>query len=255
MLMLAWIAACYLTFSLIGVKEDRLTIYWLPPFVYFATGMLTRLFSRPPLRIVAKIAALVLLSTSIAAGWSFRRPNVAGYATAAKAITKIAPAGIILFDGDLPGNFVFFVRANDPDRHYLVLRKALYATRINRQWGLEELVHGRDEIEDLLQKDGVRFVVVSEHTKTDLESERILRDMLQTKQFRLLGQFPVFTTWQSNSGRLLLYENEQWAPPSDKFLSIRMLTLDHDLVVPFSQFNVIHGSEAKQDGGGQNGRD
>jgi hypothetical protein len=246
LLMVAWIVSCYLTFALIGVKEDRLSIYWLPPFVYFATGMLMRWFSRPLLKKVAKLAAIVLFVTSFAAGLSYRRPNVVGYSAAARAVTQIAPAGIILFDGDLPGNFIFFVRANDPHRHFLVLRKALYVTRINKYWGLQELVHGRDDIEDLLRKDGVRFVMVSDHMKSDLESERTLREMLQSTQFKLIGSFPIADTERPEGNNLRLYENELWAPPTGKFLTIRMLTLDHDLVVPLSQFDIVDDHENKQ---------
>ncbi|HZW91366.1 MAG TPA: glycosyltransferase family 39 protein [Candidatus Eremiobacteraceae bacterium] len=248
LLMLSWIGACYVTFTLIGLKDARHTLYWLPPFTYFAAGMLTRMFSRPPLKAVAGAAAVVLLGSSLVSAWSYRRPYISGYSAAAKAITQIAPSGIILFDGDLPGNFIFFLRADDPHRHFLVLRKALYTTRIEKRWGSQELVHGREAVEDLLRRDGVRFIGISDHTSLDFEVQQTLRDMLQSKQFKLLGRFPIFSTWQPDAGNLLLYENEQWAPPADKLLTIRMLTLDHDLIVPFSQFDVVDNQEDKRRG-------
>jgi hypothetical protein len=251
LLMLSWIGACYVTFTLIGLKDARHTLYWLPPFTYFAAGMLTRMFSRQPLKALASVAAFVLLGTSLAGAWSYRRPYISGYSAAAEAITHIAPRGIILFDGELPGNFIFFLRADDPRRHFLVLRKALYATRIEGRWGSQELVHGREGIEDLLRSDGVRFIVVSDRMRPDFEVQRTLRDMLQSKQFKLLGTFPIFSTWQPNSGNLLLYENEQWAPPTDKILTIRMLTLNHDLAVPFDQFDVVDNREDRRGGASQ----
>lgn len=249
LLMLSWILACYVTFTLIGFKDGRFALYWLPPFTYFAAGLLTRLFTRQPLRAIAGGAAVVVLASSVGAAWSYHRPYVSGYAAAAKAVTQVAPGGIILYDGDLPGNFIFFVSANDPHRHFLVLRKALYAYRIDKRWGSEELVHGSDGIEDLLRRDGIRFVVVSDRMHLDFEVQRTLRDMLQSKQFKLLGSFPVFTSGQPPAN-LLLYENEQWAPPADKFLKIRMLTLNHDLVVPFSQFELVGDSEHPPQGAG-----
>jgi hypothetical protein len=247
LLMLSWIGACYVTFTLIGFKDARYALYWLPPFTYFAAGMLIRLFTRQPLRVIAGVAAAVLLAGSLSVAWSYRRPYVSGYSAAAKAVTQAAPGGIVLYDGELPGNFIFFVSANDPQRHFLVLRKALYAYRIDKQWGSEELIHGSAGIQDLLRRDGVRFVVVSEHMKLEFDVQRALREMLQTKQFKLLGSFPIQTFPQPKGENLLLYENQQWAPPGDKFLRIRMLTLNHDLVVPFSQFELAGTAAAPPD--------
>ena len=67
--------------------------------------------------------------------------------------------------------------------------------------------------------------------------QRHLREQLQSDQFQLLGRFPIESNepnWQGES--LLLYENKQWAPPTDPMLKIRMLTLPHDIEVPFSKF-------------------
>jgi len=60
--------------------------------------------------------------------------------------------------------------------------------------------------------------------RLDFEVQGTLRDMLHSKQFKLLGSFPIFSSTQPAGANLLLYENEQWAPPADKFLRIRMLT-------------------------------
>ena len=236
-LMLTWIGSCYVIFTLIGLKDARHTVYWLPPFTYFAAGMLTRMFSRPPLRYVAGALGVVLVGSFLVPAWSYQRHYVTGYSAAAKAVTQIAPGGIILYDGDLPGNFIFFVRANDPNRHFLVLRKALYSYRIDKRWGSEELIHDESGIEDLLRRDGVRFVVVSEHMHQNFEVQQTLRDLLQSKQFKLLGRYPIYSMSQP-ADNLLVYENEQWAPPTDKLLKIRMMTLSHDIVVPFSQFEL-----------------
>jgi dolichyl-phosphate-mannose-protein mannosyltransferase len=239
LLMWTWIGSCYVTFTLIGTKEERLAIYWLPPIIYFAAGMLTRMFSRQPLRAMASGAAVVLLANSVVAAWSFQRPYVSGYSAAAKAITQVATGGVILYDGDFPANFIFFVCADDPGRHFLVLRKALYAYQISRRFGSEQFVHGQEGVQDLLRRDGVRFVVVSDEVPPDFDVRRTLREMLQSKQFRLLGRFPIFSTEQTRGGDLLLYENELWAPPSDQFLRIRMLTMSHDVVVRFDQFDLV----------------
>jgi len=38
LLMLSWIAACYVTFSLIGFKDARFALYWLPPLPILRRG-------------------------------------------------------------------------------------------------------------------------------------------------------------------------------------------------------------------------
>jgi hypothetical protein len=171
-------------------------------------------------------------------GWSFQRPNVSGYQTVAEQVTGISKAGVILYDAPLPGNFIFFLRANDEGRHFVVLRKALYAVRIKRSGGVVELVHSPEEIEHLIRAYGVRFVVVSDGIPLKFESQKMLRDVLKEPNFREVGTFPIQGEDLSHRLNLLLYENTAWTPPTEKFLRIKMLTLDHDIVVPMDRFTV-----------------
>jgi hypothetical protein len=242
MLMICWIAACYLTFTFIGLKEARYVIYWLPPFTYFAAGLLTRMFRVRWTRIAATGCAIVLVANGTVAAWSFQRPYVAGYEQAAKRITEASHAAVILYDGDIPGNFIFFVRAYDPDHRFMVLRKALYAYRIKQRGGAAELVHSREEIQDLLRRYGIQFVAVSDNIPLRFNSQRDLREMLLTPQFRLLGEFPLFNSQlNKQNGNLFIYENLAWAPPTEKYLHIKMLTLDRDIVVPLGHSDFVHG--------------
>jgi hypothetical protein len=235
--MLSWMASCYATFTLIGHKEPRYVLYWTPPFLYFALGPLFGFFRKPLLRTVAAVAAAVLLSGSLASAWAFHRPYVSGYAAAAKCVTTASGSGIILYDGPLPGNFIFFVRANDPQRRFLVLRKALYATRLKESGGSEELLHTSQEIQQLIQADGVRFVVVSEGSEIHFPSQEMLRNLLASPVFRPIGRFTIEgADVRAHDLNLVVYENTAWTRPTEKFLRIRMLTLDHDIVVPFDRF-------------------
>jgi len=119
-----------LTFTLIGLKEPRYAICWVPAFAYFAAGGLTCFFRRPVMRAIAAAVAGCVLIAMLIPAWAYQRPYVSGYAAAVQRVMQASKAGEILFDGYLPGDFIFFVRANDPDRRFLVLRKALYADRI-----------------------------------------------------------------------------------------------------------------------------
>ncbi len=238
-IMVCWIVAGYFTFSFFGQKESRFAIYWFPPLVYFAVGVLTQLFKIPWVRVAMRGAAALLVLQLAVPAWSHERPYISGYKDVASRLVDQYHAGIILFDGRVPGNFVFYMRALDPKRHFLVLRKSLYVDDIRPGATTEELLHSRDELLDIFRRDGVRFVVVSENAPRRFDVERILREELQSDHFQLLGRFPITTnepTWKGES--LLLYENKQWAPPTDKLLRIRMLTLPFDIVVPVEQFEV-----------------
>ena len=61
--------------------------------------------------------------------------------------------------------------------------------------------------------------------------------MLLTPQFRLLDTFRVRDPQNLRSGNLLIYENLAWGPPTEKYLHIKMLTLNRDIVVPLEGFN------------------
>jgi len=235
-IMVCWMLAGYLTFSYFGQKEPRFAVYWFPPLVYFAVGLLTQFFQIPRLRLAMRGLAVVLIAMLAIPAWSQERPYISGYQDVAADLVNTYHSGIVLFDARVPGNFVFYMRALDPGRHFIVLRKALYADDIRPSEGSEELMHSREELSDLFRRDGIRFVVISQNAPLRFNSQRILREQLQGDQFQLLGRFPILSnepSWKGES--LLLYENKQWTPPADKMLRIRMLTLPYDIVVPIDQ--------------------
>lgn len=243
-LMLSWILACYGTFTLIGHKEPRYALYWVPPFLYFAFGVLTAYFRRPFFRTVSVALVVLLLATSLVFGWSLRRPYVSGYETTAASITNSTNSGIILYDGPLPGNFIFFIRAHDPHRRFLVLRKALYAVNLKLQGGSVELLHNESDIERYIRTHGVRFVVAAEGTQLPFPSQVVLRSMLAGPPFRPLGRFHIAgTDTETPNLDLDVYENSAWTQPTEKYLRIKMLTLDHDIVVPMDRFQLDAGED------------
>ncbi len=239
-IMLVWIAACYVSMTLIGHKEARYVLVWIPPLLYFAFGPLFCFFRKPPLKVAGVALAVIVLGGVMASAWSFRRPYVTGYAAVPKRILQESSSGVILFDGPLPGNFIFFMRAEDPSRQFIVLRKVLYAYRIKMSGGSVELVHSAGEIEDQFRENGVRFIVVSDHFRLDFESQKMLRDLLKTSSYKELGRFPIGGNDLSTpNGSLVLYENLKWVPPTGKTLRIKMLTLQDDLVVPWESFRTL----------------
>lgn len=230
--MLMWIVACYVTLASLNARAPRYAIYWLPPLIYFAVSPLLEKF-RPSWIRVATVLVLVLLVANQAMGaWTYERPYVSGYAPLARHLVDNNESGILLYDGALPGNFIFYIRAYDPERRFVVMRKALYVTRIIARYGYRELITTRAELQKLMEDYGIKYIIISDGIPLRFEGQKILRELLQTPQFQLVKQFPV----QSNQAwwrvrHLFLYENKQAHPRSTNQLRLEMLTLDRDIVV------------------------
>jgi hypothetical protein len=231
-----WLLSGYATFSWFGQREPRFAVYWMPPLVYFAVGLMTRFFRAGPFRIGMRVAAAGLIVVLLIPALRYQRPYISGYKETALRVVKSYDSGIILFDGPVPGNFVFFLRALDPGRRFIVLRKVLYADDIRQGAGSEELLHSKEEILNAFREYGVRVAVVSQNLGVRFDSQRVLRAELSSNDFNLLQRFPIVTNepnWRGES--LLLYENKNWSPPTGGMLRIRMLTLPHDIEIPLAE--------------------
>jgi len=238
--MLCWWVAGYLTFTLFGQREPRFAIYWLPPLVYFAVGLLIQYFQVASAKVLMRAAALTLVGVLAVRAWRYDRPYISGYQDAAGRLVQTYKSGIVLFDGEVPGNFVFYMRALDPARQFIVLRKSLYVNNVRQSSQSEELLHTQVEILNLFREDGIRFIVVMDNAPLRFHTQEILRETLNSGQFVLRGRFPIASNEPGWQGRgLLLYENMQWAPPVGKFLRVRMLTLSSDIVVPLDHFQFV----------------
>lgn len=231
-IMLVWILACFLTFTAIGWKEPRYVIYWLPPFVYFAVGMLAAGLRMRRLRVAAAVSLGVLVAVYAAKGWRYQRPYVSGYAPAARYLVRTADPGVILFDGNLPGNLIFFMRAFDPGRRFIIARKALWVERIEKRLGSMELIKTTPELQDLIAQLGIKYIVVDENAPQGYEIQAKLRDLLKTPQFKLLQRFPIESNMQDWQGRSLeVYENTRAQPAQARNFCVKSLNLSRQVCV------------------------
>src|SRR5216684_2626270 len=231
--MSAWVIAWYVTYFVISTKQTRYMIYWLPPFIFFAVTPFTSRVLPKLARMGATAVAFALICGYAWAGWHYQRPYIVGYKALATEVLNRENGGIVLFDGDLEGNYIFFMRALDPQRRFVVLRKALYATRVMPQFGSVELVHSSDDIKDILGEYGIKYVAVESNEPLRFNSQQILRDLLATPQFKLVRSIPIESNlpgWKSRS--LLLYENLEAKPRTARQLRLTMLSMSHDIVVP-----------------------
>jgi len=236
--MLAWIASCYIVFSLFRHKDPRYILYWVPAFAYFAVAPFTRKWAVPWVRAVGIGAVVALVAFYGVHAWRFHRFYVSGYAQLAQQLTQ-REGGCVLVDMDLPGNFTFFMRAYDPARRFVILRKALHETRTMREWGVTEFAHSPSEVAQIMKDDSVRYVVVEKNMPSLLPSQRALREFIdQSGQYKLLQTVNIesnMSHWQDRS--LVLYESDVPVAPAHGVLHIKMSNLQHDIEVPFEELN------------------
>ncbi|MGO8793587.1 MAG: ArnT family glycosyltransferase [Candidatus Sulfotelmatobacter sp.] len=235
-IMLAWILSCYVFFTLIPHKEPRYIFYWVPAFAYFAVAPFTRRASLRWLRISGIALVALVLASYTARAWKYQRDYVSGYAQLAKQLTA-RDGGCVLVDMDLPGNFIFFMRAYDPARRFVILRKALYETEIMRQWGITEFAHNQSDVEKILKADSVRYIVVEKNRDLFVDAQAALRDLLHdSSEYSVLQTVPIesnMSDWQGRS--LQLYESETPVVTPHGVLHIKMPTLRHDIDIPFDE--------------------
>jgi hypothetical protein len=238
-LMIVWILACYITFSFLKAKEDRYFANWIPPFVYFASWPVAIVLNKNWLRIAAGLLAVGTLAFSCV-GLPQRYPYISGYSAMVGQVVRTKRSGeIILFDGQGAGNFVFNMRVSDPDKRFVVLTKGMYATRVTPRFGAMELVHDTKGLQRLFAAYGIRQIVVTDQSEFIFPIQRTLREFLKNPQFRLVAKIPVVTN-SSNAlvHNLLLYENQRASPPEETSLTLKMLTLSHDIDVPLHELGI-----------------
>jgi hypothetical protein len=235
LLMLSWIAACYIMFTSLAGKEARYILYWLPPFVYFVVAPWASAVLAPRARQLGMAALLVVAAFYGSRAWAYERPYVSGYAAAAKWLTEKSSSEIVLYDGDLAANFIFFMRAYDPAQRFVVLRKALYVVREDKALGSMELVKSSQDVEALIDQYGIRYICV-ENFPLEFKAQEVLRAFLQTPRFKVVEVFPIESNIPNLANRtLLLYENQHVVPIKDPVLRLNMMTLGYVIEVPLSQ--------------------
>jgi hypothetical protein len=237
-LMLSWIACCYIVFTLIRHKdaEGRYILYWVPAFAYFAVAPFIRVRSTPLMRVSGTALVAILLTWYGVRAWNYQRLYVSGYAQAARQLTKL-PGGCVLVDIELAGNFTFFMRALDPARRFVILRKALYETRTVREWGVTEFAHNRSEVAEVLKKDSVEYIVVENNMPLHFSSQQPLRDIVEhSGDYRELATVPIESNMSYMQNRsLTLYESRVPVTAPHGMLHIKMENLPHDIDIPFEQ--------------------
>ena len=119
------------------------------------------------------------------------------------------------------------MRASDPARHFVILRKALYDVRIMREWGVTEFAKTESDVDRILKADSVRYIVIENGGPLHFSSQKALRDLLDhSDQYKMVATVPIesnMSDWQGRS--LVLYESATQVVPPHGILHIKMPNL------------------------------
>ncbi len=211
-LVAGWFAIGYIFFSLIDLKEARHSTAILPPLVIAAGLAFQQIrFAAAPL------ALLLALGTGLYT-WQYAPvPQVDGYRQAADWILHQAPKGsVILFSGKRDGSFIFNLRSLDPHRDYYVVRadKLLLEVAVRRELGVTEKSLSEAQIGDLLDHDGIRYVVAQSDFWTDLDEMARLQDVLRSDHFIEVARIPVVANVPVEDQELRIYRNQHEIAPT-----------------------------------------
>ena len=206
--LVAWLLLGYAFFTVIAVSSQRYTIFLVFPLVLFSILAIVRCL--PP-RIAAYFAVLFAV-------WSFSHtlikqhiPRITGYREAAHYVCSVAPAdSAVLFSGWRDGSFVFNIKTLPECKNLTVIRadKILLRVAIHRElFGVQELGVAEDKLKWLMAHYGVRYAVVEPDFWNDLQSMKMLVQVLHQDQFKQLTTISAVNNREHNDATLEIYEN------------------------------------------------
>jgi len=230
------IVCVYIFFTVIRIKEPRYSMYWIPCFTIFACVGLEKMACclEKFFKTRGHYIKILTYCFPILIQISFF-PNVfvghaEGYEDAAEYVLHNTKSPVIFFHGYANGQFIFFVRQNDPDRESVILRgsKIITSSSVTDKNKLQIHLHSAEDIYERFSDYSVHFVVVESNNTTDIEIYDELRELLRdTSKFKLHRTIPVNSNITLLKGQnLLIYENMGYKDRSKD----RVLTLPLPIV-------------------------
>lgn len=229
---LSWIFSCYVGLNFISDRSPRYIMPWLLPFVFFAVYLIWWLlarFGRLAIIGLAAFAAVYYVPALL-----YQRPYVEGCEEAARYLSQQPGADVLFYQGDLNGDFIFFVRKFDPQKRRMVFREKIVDVT-DRGWRqMHAGPTSPEEIERILLGTGINYFVV-ENLDSDPKLS-LTHTALRSNQFELVKEIPIYTNdFRVRGSKLLIYRGRKpdLAPP-DK-VEIPMDAYSHNLQLSLSR--------------------
>ncbi len=203
----AWLITGYVFFSVIAIKSRRYVIFLIFSVVFLAVLAIVKSL---PSRIGPYIAIALAIGVFAHTLLTDPVPYVSGYRDAAQYVCTVAPPNsIVLFSGLRDGSFIFNVKSMRCN-NLAVIRADKLLLRVpedRRLFGVTELGVTESQFRDMLQRYGVRYIVLEPNFWMDLKSMQMLVRILHQDQFRLLTTVPVVSNREHDESQLEIYEN------------------------------------------------
>jgi hypothetical protein len=216
-ILLGWLILAYVALSLIALKEERHGLTLVVPLGVLASGAVAWLLARVAQGVAAAAAggAVVLASVSLFAASLAQNsaPPLSGYRQAVETVMSLMPqGGRVLFSGNRDGAFTVDVRFRDPGRRFTVLRvdKLFLHVAVQPGLGLHPRDLTRDEVEAMLDRYGIEYVVSEPKLWLEAPVMREFDALLHSPRFEEVARSPV----QGPVGEkeLVIYRNKDPLP-------------------------------------------
>jgi len=200
---LGWFIAGYLFFSVIDLKEVRHALLLVLPLVLFAmlaleTGV-RALAARTAVPRLVPAAGLALFAATLAISVLYYPSRwLKGYAEAAAEVARLAPRdSVVFYSGNLHQSLVFALRGHEERRDLTTLRmdKLLFTKSVRIALGVTNKGYTRGEIPDLLDRNGVHYLVVQPRWGEQIESMQEFYAALATDRFERVAVIPTPASW------------------------------------------------------------
>jgi len=211
------IVCVYIFFTIIKFKDPRYSMYWIPYFTIFACIGLEKMaccsekFFKTRGRYIKILIYCFPILIQLISLPSVFVGRAEGYEKAAEYVLHHTKSPVIFFHGYANGQFIFFVRQNDPDRESVILRgsKIITSSSIVYENKLQIHLHSAGDIYKSFSDYSVHFVVVESDNTSGLKIYDELRELLRdTSRFKLHRTIPVNSNIKLlKDQNLLIYEN------------------------------------------------
>jgi len=239
-----WLICAYSLATLIGWKVSRYGIYWIPVFCLFAS--LTIHYIQHRFLKYFFLAILVLVTTyQFATAYQMKPEFTDGYEKAARYVIENKKGESVLFSSVRDtGYFIYFMRKYNPVHDLVILRANKILATSKMKWIVEDRIKKREEIYDVLNNYGTRYVVIdgTEYKKPPKRrrKERIpkalqwLKEEVETDKFKLVSTIILQSSEPDiNNVPLSIYEYRDYSPPkTGQILRMNIPLMGDSIAVP-----------------------
>ena len=138
-----------------------------------------------------------------------------------------------MFSGYRDGAFVFNMRSREDRRDLSVLRadKILLSVAVRRELGVEEKPMTDEQLAQIINENGVHYVVMQPGFWTDLEAMRRLERVVTGPQFEEVARIPTPANHKAHETELVIYRNLGPVGPKPDKLNIELKIINRQISI------------------------